>query len=383
MLKMGFLYELSDCFLKNYGRHKIFKDIIGMPFKQLFLHQCPNPYKSNWSWGKMVSEVVYKKLESSAIIKANYSLLLHRGAESTKNEMLCFDDMYFSSRQSHWLQGFENTIEFRKDAAFLFGEPAEARKIYERPVTYNSGIIQSYCPRADSNSSVTKANIKIFQRTQSNTPRTIVNLKEVIETLQKFSINPVEVITITEQTPIEEQIRLFNSFDILVTPHGSHLTNGIFTMHPYEKAIVELVPFMYDSLYFKNYIQDLGEHILYYFLYFYFLIPVYLTGFADFIISTGHLTPPETQSVRLNDKFVSISNSTPFCAFTETSDFATRGCKTILNKNPPRSSQTWITCDSNFHSRSCNTYVNTTILYNHMSLLISQSLCKFDQLKGN
>ena len=42
---------------------------------------------------------------------------------------------------------------------------------------------------------------------------------------------------------------------------------GLFTVHPYTKAVVELVPYAYDSIYYKNYVSDLG--------------------FADYIVSTG------------------------------------------------------------------------------------------------
>lgn len=359
MLKLGFLYELADCYMRNFGRHKIFKNFISLPFRQLFLHQCPNPYKSNWEWGKMVSEVVYKKLESSMVLKANHSTLLHRGVESTQDELLCFEDLYLSARADHWLQGVDHSINFRKEMAQLTGEPAEAKSIFERPMDFTSTMRQSYCPRPGSppgNPLMTNARIKIFQRTKNSSPRTIQNLDAVIKTLQAFTQYPVTEITTTEDQPIAEQIKTFNDFDILVTTHGSHLTNGLFSMHPYTKAVIEIVPFVYDSLYYKNYMMDLG--------------------FADYVVSSGHLTPKPTIPATINSKRTTIGNGTIFCAFQQYSDFASRGCSATKISNPPKLTQGWVMCAATYHSRGCDTLVNTTILHNHLSLLLSDSLCK-------
>lgn len=275
--------------------------------------------------------------------------------ESNIEELLCFEDVYLSARQDHWIQGSDNNIAFRKDSAFMTGEPEEAKQYYERTVQFSSNMRQSYCPAKGSLKSLAK--IKIFQRTENRNPRTIINIKEVAATLQLFSIYPIEVVTTTEKAPLVDQIRLFNSFDILVTTPGSHLANGVFTMHPHNKAVLEIVPFVYDKLYYMNYINDLG--------------------FSEYIMSTGHLTPQSTIPVRINDVTKILANSTQFCGFRKYSDFATRKCNNVQVINPNTNTvQTVLSCASPFHSRSCNTFVNTTILYEHMKLLIENSLCK-------
>ena len=58
--------------------------------------------------------------------------------------------------------------------------------------------------------------------------------------VQEYTTIPVEIITANETTTLAEQIRSFNSFDILITSHGSHLTNGMFLTNPHAKAIIEL-----------------------------------------------------------------------------------------------------------------------------------------------
>ena len=86
----------------------------------------------------------------------------------------------------------------------------------------------------------------------------------------------MQVVTVNASTSVTEQIRLFNNFDVLITPHGSHLANGIFSMHPGAKALIEIVPFAFDRVFYSNFVPNLG--------------------FAHYIMSTGHLTPQQEMS---------------------------------------------------------------------------------------
>merc|ERR1711991_631577 len=106
------------------------------------------------------------------------------------------------------------------------------------------------------------------------------------------------------------------------------------------------------GVYFKNFNQDLG--------------------IAEYIISTGHLTP-RASPTNLSYK--------AFCAFTNYEDFANRECTITNRPNAPRVTQSWISCNSNFHSRGCDLYVNTTILKTHMDMLLSSSLCRTDSIE--
>jgi capsular polysaccharide biosynthesis protein len=84
--------------------------------------------------------------------------------------------------------------------------------------------------------------------------RRFTNLDEVVRLAQKFTSVTVDVVTVNASTTVTEQIRLFNGFDILITPHGSHLANGIFTMHPGRKALIEVVPFAFDRVFYSNFV---------------------------------------------------------------------------------------------------------------------------------
>ena len=223
LLHTGFVYELSNCVKRNLGRQQIFEHKIELPFKQVFMHQCPNPVKSKWDWGRNVIEVLHDKLISSSLIKRNHTSEYRRGSEHPESEIMCFEDLYVSTRSNHWIEGTANTVSFRRDIALKTGEPAAAKTISERSVDFNT-MYQSYCTPGQQKP--TSARIKIYQRSENAYLRSIVNLKEVQEFIQLFTTQPVEIITTTEKMPLTEQIKKFNDFDILITSHGSHMANG-------------------------------------------------------------------------------------------------------------------------------------------------------------
>ena len=358
LMNTGFLYELSLCILDNLGRRRIFKYDIQLPFKQFFMHQCPNTVEidATWEWGKSTMRMIVSKLYESRLIKSNYTTIFRRGKESNQNELICFNDLYVSSRSSHWIEGFNNAIYFRKEIAKRTGEPKQALEISERSVDYSSSYMrQSYCTIGGSKP--TTARIYIYQRSENFYPRTIVNMEELKAALQKYTEIPIKTITTTQYQKIQEQILLFNEFDILVTIHGSHMTNGVFTMHPYNRAVIELVPFAYESTFYRNYVYDLG--------------------FAEYIISTGHLTPRgSNMSGFINASGVLVPTKEPFCAFKEYNDFYDRQCKIIEVTNPPKLTQSWWTCDASLHSKSCDMWINISSLEQDVNSLIFKSLCE-------
>ena len=98
---------------------------------------------SEWSWGKSTVDIVLAKLYESMIIKKNHTVVFRRGKESSSKEIVCFDDLYLSTRNSHWIEGIDNTILLRKEMAMKKGEPAAAAITSERPILY-SGTASSY-----------------------------------------------------------------------------------------------------------------------------------------------------------------------------------------------------------------------------------------------
>ena len=52
--------------------------------------------------------------------------------------------------------------------------------------------------------------------------RGFINLPEVKSLVREYTKN-VEVIAVSAETKLEEIISTFNSFDVLITPHGSQI----------------------------------------------------------------------------------------------------------------------------------------------------------------
>ena len=82
--------------------------------------------------------------------------------------------------------------------------------------------------------------IAIFQRKEAaNGLRKYVNLLDVLQLVGRYT-DEYEVITTTSETNLTRIIELFNSFDILITPHGSHIANVLFTLRD-DVVIIETV----------------------------------------------------------------------------------------------------------------------------------------------
>ena len=189
----------------------------------------------------------------------------------------------------------------------------------------------------------TNARIRIFQRTQTNSSRKFINVEEVMKLAQTYTTQKVDVVNVNASTSISEQIRFFNEFDVLITPHGSHLANGIFTVRPQNKAVVEVVPYAFDRVFYSNYIPALG--------------------FAHYIISTGHLTPQQRNTG--GDR----------CVFKSVNSFDELSCKKVSHAYPGKYPQTMFECPNRFHTRMCDTLVDIHILQSQLDDLFGHVLC--------
>ena len=138
--------------------------------------------------------------------------------------------------------------------------------------------------------------IGVFQRREGTNLRLFDNLNDVLLLLKSFS-EFVEVFTISSNSSFFEAATLFNKYDIIITPHGSHLTNGILIDFQTRKPmIIELVATCINADFMKN----LGRH------------------FATYEINTGHLiTNPEDREYTsgCHGFHVRQCSYTPTCTF--------------------------------------------------------------------
>lgn len=165
-------------------------------------------------------------------------------------------------------------------------------------------------------------------------------MNDVVSVLQRFSTVPIEVLEISRNMSLPEIIDYFNSFDILVTPVGSHLIHGMFTAFPFTKGVIEISPFLKDPYYHRIF----SKHF----------------QFADYVVSTGHYSH-------------GIDNNCPF----QKQSFFDYNCNRSFHSYFNRFRQERYICPSFYNSAlDCDITVNLTILAKHTGMLIYQSLCK-------
>ena len=270
--KLGTIFELAKLYknASDPGFNASFNEPVPGSFDNMIMHQCADPAVTNWEWGKAVLAITLAQAIESKMFRSGDSssptVISGYFYNERVEELVCFEDIYLSLRSNIWIQGPDDITSFRKRAADLTGEPAEALKSPEKfPEIMAPTSTQPYCTKDETK---TNAKIKIYQRSAG---RKFTNLDEVKALVQKYSSVPVEVVTASPNTTVADLIRLFNNFDILVSPEGGHLTSGIFTMNPGSKAVVEVSSAVYELLYYKNYQLRLG--------------------FLTYILSDGHFTP--------------------------------------------------------------------------------------------
>lgn len=357
MMKLGTMFEIGQCQLetvRNGETHQIFRDPWPLPLNSFYMHQCPNPDVTNWQWGKLLYKIAEAALLDSGILHKNYRVKHDPGYQNLKPTInhpevrpygiTCFADIYLTQRNGLWINKATDLVALRAESARLVGEPSQALR--EKEIDEDSQLMQSrptYCPPRQSKRK-SSARIHIFQRTATQMLRSFLNLNDVVTAAQSFTTVPVEVVTINASSTVEDQIRVFNDFDILITPHGSHLANGIFTMKPNSKGVIEVVSFAFDRVFYSNF----NSHL----------------GFGNYMLSTGHLTPPQRTS------------KGPHCAFNRTTAFKALGCQKLEHAYPDKVAQHFLECPTQYHTRMCDTQVDIPILKMHIKDMFDQVLCK-------
>ena len=268
------------------------------------------------------------------------------------SKLTCFEDLYLSTSLGVWFSKPESAVSFRKRMLKQYSEPKAAVDEKEKDAVATKKR-KEYCGRyygheklVNGPKTKTNARIMIFQRTKTRNLRAFINLEEVKLLAQEYTNVPVEVITVNADTTMIDQIRMFNSFDVMLTPHGSHLTNGIFTVRPSEKAIVEIDSFAFDQVFYANF----NAHL----------------GYGAYIISTGHLTPKQAHT---HDKE---------CFFDSPDKFQILNCVNKTHSYPKQNDvkQTFLECPVDYNTKECDTLVNLDILRANLNFIFDNFLCQ-------
>ena len=167
-------------------------------FRSVIFHQCPNPYITNWPSGiKLYEEMlfVWKQVITTADAQVVWA-----------ERFMCSNELWYSNTHS---------VNVPWPTGPTWNEYIRTRLKVSQ---HENRLCQ------------VDRKIVVFQRTGGINPtRDFSNRVEVVDILSTFSTRKVEIITTTEKMSLEQQAEVFSDFDIIVSPHGSHLTNLMFS----------------------------------------------------------------------------------------------------------------------------------------------------------
>jgi len=248
-------------FMFGYGKLFALIHDDGPPFHvdNVVFHQCPDPYRGD---DHNFLDAVWKIVSRSGFERGWFNLstrFLSVGQGWDKNTLcasgaLIDHTVGLSLGQNHrktvfaWRSALENYVA--RYSGKVFG--AKGMDLSMRHTLLRTRSKEPH--------------IKIFQRKEGKALRNFLNMDDVLSVAQEYSPH-VDVFSLSSNSSFFEAFHLFNSFDILITPHGSHLTNGLLIIPPSRPKIIEIVATCVNEDFKKN----LG------------------TYFADYEISTGHL----------------------------------------------------------------------------------------------
>eukprot|EP01038_Epipyxis_sp_PR26KG_P006987 gene6987-9548_t len=249
------------------------------------------------------SDRIYDYFNTDSSIQNRFiSASNHNQAERMeKNTIFCYDYLLFTQRWGVLFQSNDILLKFQQKLKENF----PIQKSFD---TFHSN--EELMQRCKTN----QLRIK-YQYVTAN-KRRVINTHDMYAILHNFS-SDVSNFTVDALTPFHIQRELYNNFDILITPPGSHLTNMILVENYRENvAIIELATVMRDEFWRKNAIEF---------------------KFSSYIISDGH--SPHINATVVNKHFEDLIHNNHEC------EAATNSSHGIYCSNTKIA---WKISDSNF-----------------------------------
>jgi len=242
-------------------------------FQHLALHQCPSHTSltdGKWAMGTFLWSIVRDTLARTGLwLGESPSSRTGRSSVvdlSHRSDWTCFEDLYLDRR-------FGSMAPMRSLAPAWQAYVLETVGIQGPHLTDGPDL-----PRIRERCNDRRMRIHIFQRKQGDGrsgDRAFRNLADVVLLAQNFTEERIQVVTTDGGMHPREQAGIFRGFDILITPHGSHLMNMLF--QPPYTGIIEVAPVDHDPVFSKGARQ---------------------LGIQSYRFSTGHqpACPPDTMA---------------------------------------------------------------------------------------
>mmetsp|Transcript_649 Transcript_649/g.1075 ORF Transcript_649/g.1075 Transcript_649/m.1075 type:complete len:518 (+) Transcript_649:67-1620(+) len=196
-------------------------------------HHCANPSEINWAWGEMIESLVSKEVVSAGILvpplkteNQSSSIYVPYSPGSTLKQddfVICGKTVYQAPFSTALYLGPND------DGVVAKWQASVSDHIKEQNWTVATKETSDLKGSNATPSCRRNLQIAVWRRTEGTALRLLTNLDEVERLVAKYTDQPVSIVTVSSKTSPEEQAAVFRSFDILITPHGSHLTNMIFS----------------------------------------------------------------------------------------------------------------------------------------------------------
>ena len=241
-------------FMFGYG--KLFSAVVTgqprAPYDNIVFFQCPTPYRTEF-FKTVWSMIFYRGLQNSWFTEATRFFAVND--HSHDNPYFCMENVTYDTGVGMYLGSNEPNV--------MLAWRAEVEKVILRELqnkSYN-GLIQNLHTRGKpcEINCISRLKVSLLQRTEGSSKRRFVNLDQVIELASEYT-KYLSIITVNSTTSFRDTLNVFNSFDILITPHGSHLTNGLFIASS-AVSIIEVVATCFNLDLLKNLHSLVDYHI--------------------------------------------------------------------------------------------------------------------------
>lgn len=216
-------------------------------FDMLLAHQCST--LNGWPWGEYVYDMFWRRAVREETIRPSHgdaSMFLPylTGNLFKDDTIVCGEDVYFAPHYAgnYLVNNNAMAVETWND---LIEEELSMGTHPEEAILVNGGVTNhtSLC-------NLRSLRIAVFQRNEGSALRSFQNIDEVKTLAKEYTSREVPIITVNSTTPPDMQAALFQSFDILITPHGSHLANMIFNKN--QSVFIEVACVYYDECFKRN-----------------------------------------------------------------------------------------------------------------------------------
>jgi hypothetical protein len=212
-------------------------------FDMVVYHLCELPW---WPWAQFVDSLINSHAIKNGII--------NNVAPSTINEARIFlplaREQLTDPRPNDIVICGETVFQEPFSLATYFGENdpkvvaewrdwTRVQKVIPNTIkAMQETVVEDIlCPR--------QLRFALWNRTEGTSLRLLTNVNDIRRVVSDISDHPLSILTASSKTSPEEQVSLFRSFDVLITPHGSHLANMIFAKP--RTAFIEVSAVFFDE----------------------------------------------------------------------------------------------------------------------------------------